>query len=184
MAAYPTVEETIVYGDVSVGLCANYQGEGVLWGSRVTPPASPMTIAIVTDALRWANEANEDGTIVVPETEVRNIRNYLLWLIGMFGMEAKRIISGGGGGTVVPIAGSTPSPIQFVVSASSYIPTGDSTKTISSFIGYNLLFTRNGIPQSDVTSQPTYYEWNKTTGAFSINIAAQESELFQLYAIS
>jgi len=90
----------------------------------------------------------------------------------------------GGGGTVVPISGSNPTPIQFVVSSSSYIPTGDSTKTITTFIGFNLLFTRNGIPQSNLSSQPSYYNWTRATGAFECVPAAQEDELFQLYAIS
>ena len=179
MATLPTTAETIVYADVSVGLCANYNSLGALFGRRVIPPASPMTIAIVTDSLRWAS----DGGAVDAE-QLRQMRNYLLWLIGMFGMEARALVSGGGGGTVVPISGSNPSPIQFIVSASSYIPTGDSTKTVTTFVGFNLLFTRGGITQSTVNTEPSYYTWVVATGAFTCVPAAQEGELFQLYAIS
>lgn len=177
MASQQTIAETILIGDLSVGYSANYQSLGVLFGQRLATTA-PTTIAIVTDALRWQNEG--DST----DDTLRGVANYLYWLTGRFGLQAQYAL-GGGGGTVVPGGVvSVPIPLQFIVDAStSFMIDGQSSVTISGFIGYNLLFTRGGIPQSTVVTEPTYYTWNKTTGLFTINIAAVTGELFQIYAI-
>lgn len=178
MAAYPTIAETIVYADISTGLCANYNASGALWGTRVIPPASPMTIAIVTDALRWGSSGGAQDA----ET-LRNIRNYLLWLIGMFGMDAKRIVSGGGGGTVVPSPTiSRPIPLDFIVSATSVIATGATGATLSAFAGWNLQFDRGGITQNttNVGDGSSYYGWVVASGTFSCSPALQEGELVRL----
>lgn len=53
MAALPTILETIDYADLAIGLCANDNARGALYGKRLTAPSSPVTQAIVTDALRW-----------------------------------------------------------------------------------------------------------------------------------
>ena len=51
-----TVDEIIEFGRVSIGLSANYQADGEVFGKRLATTA-PNTIAIVTDALRWQWEA-------------------------------------------------------------------------------------------------------------------------------
>jgi hypothetical protein len=153
MAAYPTIPETIVYADISTGLCANYNAAGALWGKRVIPPASPMTIAIVTDALRWGS----DGGAQDAET-LRNIRNYLLWLIGMFGMDAKRIVNGGGGGSVVPGGGVgyiyTENSVTISADSSTYQNDNMVLGTQLSFVVLNnqLLTTANGDFTFDTTT--------------------------------
>jgi len=178
MAAYPTIPETIVYADISTGLCANYNSEGALWGARVIPICSPVTIAIVTDALRWgaAGGAQDAETL-------RNMRNYLLWLIGMFGMDAKRIVSGGGGGTVVPSpVVNRPDPLDFVVSSTSIIPTGGTGLSIPAFVGWNLDFDRGGIAQNttNIGDGSSYYSWTRATGIFACFPALSEGELVRL----
>lgn len=119
MAALPTIPETITYADISVGLSANYQGEGVLWGRRVQPVCSPITLAIVTDALRWGNSGGAQTAELL-----RNIRNYLVWLMNPFGMEAQAIIAGGGGGSVVPGGGVgyvyTELPVTITTAGTTY----------------------------------------------------------------
>lgn len=83
------------------------------------------------------------------------------------------------------LAGSTPNPYQFEVDAStSFIIDGQSSKTITAFIGYNLLFVRSNITQSTVNNGGSYYSWTKATGSLIIYPAANTGELFQLYAIS
>lgn len=47
-----TVDEIIDFGKVSIGLSANYQANGEIFGKRLATTA-PNTIAIVTDALNW-----------------------------------------------------------------------------------------------------------------------------------
>ena len=113
----------------------------------------------------------------------RGVANYLYWLCGKFALEGQYIITGAGGGSVVPINPSAnPNPIEFEVNTtSSYMINGQSTATIPSFVGYNLLFVRNNVPQSIVDSGGSYFSWNKTTGVFVCSPAATTSELFQLY---
>ena len=165
-------------GDVSVYLASNDNAEGSLFGKRLASPTSPVTIAYVTDALRWQNDG--DPT----DTTLRQTANYLIWLCGKYGQQASYIISGTGGGSVIPIPpGNLPTPLQFYVSAITTVATGDTSVVLSSFVGFNLLFTRNGIPQSTINTEPSYYAWNPTTGVFSISPAAIVSELFQIYAL-
>ena len=178
MADLLTIPVTISVGDVSIYLASNDNSVGNLFGKRLAAPTSPITIAIVTDALTWAYASNPT------EENLRLVANYLTWLCGKYGQQAQYVISGAGGGTVSPVTPSNPSPIQFITSSTSYITTGSSSKTISSFINYNLLFTRGGIPQSTVDTEPTYYTWDKVTAAWTCSPALQEGELIQLYAIS
>lgn len=179
MAALPTIQNTIDYADLSIGLCANDNQKGSIFGKRLTSPSSPVTQAIVTDALRWALV----GGAVDAQT-LRQMANYLIWLIGSYGMTAKKIISGtGGGGTVVPSnIVIRPLPLDFVVSVSSVIPTGANGSNISGFIGWNLQFDRNGIAQNttDVGDGSSYYGWDRTTGIFSCFPALQDNELVRL----
>lgn len=78
---------------------------------------------------------------------------------------------------------NTPSPYIFTVDAStSFIIDGQSTKTITSFIGYNVLFSRGGIIQTDLNTEPSYFNWNKTSGLFSISPQAFTGEVFAIYA--
>jgi len=50
-----SIPDIIRLGDVSVPLAANYQYDGEVFGKRLAT-TSPLTIAIVTDALRWHYE--------------------------------------------------------------------------------------------------------------------------------
>jgi len=112
----------------------------------------------------------------------RGVANYLYWLCGKFGIEGQYIITGIGGGSVIPInPGSTPNPLDFEVTSISFITNGQSSAAIPTYIGYNLLFVRNNIPQSTVNLGNSYYSWNKTTGTFTCSPAATTGELFQLY---
>lgn len=130
---------------------------------------------------------------------IRGVGNYLYWLCGKFGIEGQFIITGAGGGTVLPITpGSTPNPLEFVITLNavngSVMIEGESTLVLNgtteypigsgikpNYIGYNLVFFRNNIPQSTINTGASYYTWNKTTGTFTCSPAAVEGELFQLY---
>lgn len=178
MASLLTIPVIIAVGDVSTYLAGNNNAKGVLFGRRLSSPKSSLEILMATDSLRWGYEGYPtDDTL-------RGTANYVLWMCGRYSLEYQYIISGSGGGSVVPVVGAIPSPIQFIVNAStSFIIDGQSAKTISTFTGYNLLFTRGGITQSDVNTEPSYYSWNKTTGSFVCTPSANTGELFQLYAI-
>jgi len=178
MAALPTIAQTIDYADLAIGLCVNYNAKGVLFGKRLSAPASPVTQTIVNDALRWAYE----GGAVDADT-LREMANYVVWLTSPFFLTAKNTISGGsGGGTVVPSSTTRPRPLDFQVSASSIIPTGGTGLTITAFIGWNLDFDRGGISQytTNIGDGSSYYSWDRDTGTFGCYPAAAEGEQFRL----
>lgn len=181
MATLLTIEQIIAVGDVSIYLSSNDNSKGALFGKRLAAPVSPVEIAMYTDALRWGDEI--DGDDVDNTVLLRQTANYCLWNYGKYGQEAQYIISGSGGGTVQPSGSSTrPQPLDFIVSASSIIPTGGSGLTIPSYVGWNLDFFRNNIPQNttDVGDGSSYYNWNRLTGTFSCVPAANENEIFRL----
>lgn len=178
MSALLTIPVIINIGDVSIYLSANDNASGVLFGRRLSSPKSSLEIAMATDALRWGYEGNPAATTL------RGTANYCLWLYGKYSLQAQNIISGSGGGTVSPITPNNPLPYQFYVAASgTLLVDGQSSVTISTFINYNLLFIRGGVPQSPVNTEPSYYSWDKTTGAFVCTPAASLKELFQIYEI-
>lgn len=178
MAAQPTISETIDYADLSIGLCANDNASGALWGKRKTAPSSPITQAIVTDALRWAYNGG-----AVAAADLRQMANYLLWLINPYGITAQYIINNtSGGGSVVPPSSTRPLPLDFVVSVSSVIPTGGSGLSIPAYAGWNLNFDRGGIAQNttNVGDGSSYYGWDRDTYTFSCSPALGEGELVRL----
>lgn len=122
------------------------------------------------------------GVTSYTNIEVRGVANYLYWLCGKFALEGQYVISGTGGGSVIPINPiANINPIEFEVTGSSFMIDGQSVQAIPSFVGYNLLFIRNNIPQSIVNMGASYFSWNKNTGIFTCYPAAISGELFQLY---
>lgn len=150
-------------------------GLGALMNGRdlIPSPDSPLTISATLFS---------GGVTQYTNTAVRGVANYLYWLCGQFALEGQYIITGVGGGSVVPINPSaTPVPLDFEVTQSSFISEGQSSVSIPNFIGYNLLFVRNNVPQSIIDLGGSYFSWNKTTGFFTCYPAAAAGELFQLY---
>ena len=181
MSAQPTIPLMIDYADLAIGLCANDNAKGVLWGKRLTAPSSPITQSIVNDALRWAYEGG-----AVSATEQRQMANYLWWLINPYGLTAEYIISNtSGGGSVVPTPSTRPLPLDFIVSTTSPIPTGASGLSIPAYAGWNLNFSRGGVEQNttDVGDGSSFYGWDRNTATFSMSPAAFEGELLRLSPI-
>jgi len=181
MSAQPTIPLMIDYADLAIGLCANDNAKGVLWGKRLTAPSSPITQSIVNDALRWAYEGG-----AVSATEQRQMANYLWWLINPYGLAAEYIISNtSGGGSVVPTPSTRPLPLDFIVSSTSAVPTGSTGISIPAYAGWNLNFSRGGIEQNttDVGDGSSFYSWDRNTAIFSCSPAAQAGELFRLSPI-
>lgn len=117
------------------------------------------------------------------DSTLQSTANYLYALCAPFNLKAQFILNqGGGGGTVTPVTpGTSPSPIEFIVSDTSAIITDNNTLLITTFAGYNLLFIRNNIPQSQIDDGGTYFTWIKATGSFTCVGTAVAGELFQLY---
>jgi hypothetical protein len=117
-------------------------------------------------------------------TTLNGTSNYMLGMC-IYLQEAQAIIlnPGTAGGVV---ARTAPSPYQFFVDAStSFIIDGQSSKTITAFIGYNLIFVRGGVTQSTVDpgGGGSYYSWVKATASFTCYPSASTSELFQLIPV-
>jgi hypothetical protein len=132
--------------------------------------------SIGTSVQRTYDADSTDDTL--PQTA-----RYLYALCGKYGLQASVVTQTAG--SVSPATPNVPVvPYQFIVAASgNLINAGESSVTISAFIGFNLLFARNGIPQSTVNTEPSYYSWDKETGLFTISPGAILGELFQIYAI-
>lgn len=171
-----TIPQTILNGELSVPLAANDNSAGSLFGGRLSNPTSPVTIAMVTDALSWMYESTGSYT----NQEMTAVANYLIWLMGKYGLQASNIT--GSGGSVSPITPGTSTPARkdFVVSASSYLPTGTTSATLTAFIGYNIDFVRGGVSQSTLDTEPTYFTFNRINGAFAVSPALQVGELIAI----
>lgn len=170
-----TVSEIILIAKKSQFLASNdIQRKGYFGGG--IDLQLPRKIKAVRENVEWMyNLDPTDDTLV-------GTANYLLSLCGAYAFKANAI--SGGGGTVSPIAPpQTLNPLQFVVDGSSTIPTGGDSVTLTSFIGYNIIFVRNNITQSNVDNGGTWFTWEKVTGDFTCVGAAGAGELFQIYPI-
>jgi hypothetical protein len=124
-------------------------------------------------------------TAVVPSESLVATSNYLFSLCRGYNLQAQNIINAGSGGSVSPVSPSLPaSPYYFLVSVSSTpMVAGDTTHTFTEFKGYNLSFIRNGLPQSQVSSEPSYFSYNPLTGVFVCSPALVDTELIALIPV-
>lgn len=170
-----TIPQIIQNGYASVPICVNYNNTQQLFGGAIAAPKSPVTIQMVTDALSWGYSGGAQTA-----ADLQTVKNYLIWLIGAFGLQASNFT--GSGGSVIPITPTNPTParIDFVVSGSSLIPSGGSSVLLTNFIGYQLDFVRGGISQSTLNTEPSYFSFNSSSGAFTAVPALQAGEVIAL----
>lgn len=117
-------------------------------------------------------------------TTLNGTSNYMLGMCIYINEAQGIILNPGTAGGV--IARTAPSPYQFFVDAStSFIIDGQSAKTITAFIGYNLIFVRGGITQANIDpgGGASFYSWTKETGSFVCYPNAVLTELFQLIPV-
>ena len=117
------------------------------------------------------------------DTSLTKTANYLYALLGKYGAQAQAV--SGIAGSIAGVIGNTqsPLPLDFEVTASSFIADGESTKTITAFIGCNIEFTRGGITQNTTNIGASYYTWNKVTGEFFCYPDATLTELFRIVPV-
>lgn len=181
--AIATIPQAVVRGDISIYLAANANASGALFGKKLASPASPVTIALITDALRWGYDGGAQTTQSIRETT-----NYLIWLCGIYGQQAQDISDGAGGGRVIPAGNVTelPNPYDWQVdsttSSTQPLKAGDSSVTLTDFIGYNVEFSRGGVTQNttNLGDSSSYFQWNRNTGLFQIFPAAQFGDLLRI----
>jgi hypothetical protein len=168
-----TVPETIQVAKISQYLSSNDIDKAGLFGGGMDIQL-PRKIYCVRKNVEWRYDIDPTDDSLTATS------NYLYALCGKYGLYAQSVT--GGGGAVSPVSpSSVPDPYDFEVDASSLIANGESTKTIESFIGYNLLFIRSNVPQSQVDQGSSFFSWNRVTGEFVCSPAAFTGELFQLY---
>lgn len=186
MPSILTPSDIVEIGDVSTYLALNYVSKKKLFGGAVIKPTPPVLIAMATDALRWGIEGGAES-----DESIRNVANYLYWLCGTFQLKAQNIISGPGGGSVVPTpsGGGAVNALDFEVSASSPIPTGGSTITLDGtsgnpdYRGYLIVnISRGGLWQNTTTlgDGSSYYSWNSVTGLLTVFPAVSAGELIRI----
>lgn len=169
--------DVILYAEISQYLCLVDIQKGGLYADGIDLTL-PRKIYLVRKNLSWLYNLDPTDDRLIP------IANYLYWLCDRWVLIAQNIT--GSGGAVAPIAGNTQTPYEFIVDAStSFIIDGQSSKTITAFIGFNVIFVRNNITQStvDLGGGSSYFNWSKSTGLFTIFPAAFENELFQIYPV-
>jgi len=175
-----SVSQIITVAKISQYLADDDVAKGSLFGKRIAATTGKI-LYMERKAVEWLYDL--DPT----DTSLTLTANYLLSLCRGYNLKAASI--SGSGGSVSPIvpvptpSDDTPAPYQFLVDESSFIINGESSKTITLFIGFQVLFSRNGVPQSTVTSESSYYTWNRTTGEFFVSPSANTGELFQIFAI-
>ena len=171
-----TTTQIIQIAKISEYLAKINEAKGAMFGKRKAPNTS-MALYMERKAVEWMYNLDPINSSF-PLTA-----NYLYSLCRGYNLQASQI--SGSGGSVSPTNPSAaPAPLQFIVDAStSYMINGQSSATITQFIGFNVLFARGGIAQSTLSTEPSYYSWNKTTGLFTVSPAAVTSELFQIYPI-
>ena len=172
----PTVPQIIQIAKISEYLSAKDVALGALFGKRVAS-TTPMVLYMERKAVEWLYDLD-------PTSDTLTLTaNYLYSLCRGYNLKAQSI-TGGGGSIVPPVPSNQPLPLQFIVAATgtTFID-GQSSVTLTSFIGYNLLFSRGGIPQSTVSSEPSYYSWNRSTGLLTISPNAILGELYQIYPV-
>lgn len=173
----PTTAIILQNAPIASVLANNAATKGVLFGGKLDP-----NLYIKIWVTWWVINRIYEADPTYPHIYEKALR---LWeMMGRYGLAAYTY-TGGGGGSVSPVTPipTIPAPYYFVVSVSSFIPTGGSSATISAFIGFNLIFARGGIPQSQIQTEPTWFSWNSVTGAFVGSPALVEGELIALIPV-
>ena len=170
-----TVAQIIDIAKISQYLAQNDVQKGNLFSPRVAP-VTPQVLYLERKAVEWMYDTDPS------DTSLYQTSAYLYSLCRGYNLQAQQI--SGTAGTISPVnPAQIPNPYDFEVSGSSLMVNGQSTVTIPAFIGFNVLFVRNGIPQYTVNTGQSYFSWVKATGVFTIYPAAITGEQFAIYPI-
>lgn len=176
MSVY-SVAQIIRIAKISQYLCSVEIMKQGLFGGGIDLELPEKIKNVRDDVEYWYGLDSTDDTL-------RETSNYLYALCGRFAMAAQGVT--GGGGSISPTNPnvSLPAPIEFVVDAStSFMTEGETSVLIPSYIGYNIMFSRNNIIQTQIDTAGSYFTWNRVTGLFTVAGAAQLDELFSINAI-
>jgi hypothetical protein len=170
-----TVAQIIDIAKISQYLSQVDVQKGSLFSPRVAP-LTPQILYLERKAVEWMYNL-DPGNSSLPQTSA-----YLYSLCRGYNLQAQQI--SGTAGSISPVQpAQIPNPYDFIVTGSSLIADGQSTVTLPAFTGFNVLFVRNGIPQSTIDTGASYFSWVKATGVFTVSPAAVLGEQFQIYPV-
>jgi hypothetical protein len=170
-----TVAQIIDIGKISQYLAQNDVLKGNLFSPRVAP-LTPQILYLERKAVEWMYNLDPANT------SLSQTSKYLYSLCRGYNLQAQQI--SGTAGAISPVnPAQIPNPYDFIVTGSSLIANGQSTVTLPAFAGFNVLFVRNGIPQSTINTGASYFSWVKATGVFTVSPAAVLGEQFQIYPV-
>jgi hypothetical protein len=162
-----SINDTITVGDISTELALNYNSKQSLFNG-VIAPISPIRIAMVTDALRWGNEAGQDAT------NLRGLANYLIWLCGAFGLEARAKL-GLGGGNVISGSGQAGTTIFPIVVTAANFEVDGITLNDPRIVGVNLFIVPKNFVQEQLFA-PTWFTYTATGIVLANGLNANDFE--------
>lgn len=168
-----TVAEKIAIAEINEYLISNAIQKKDLFAGGINIDL-PTKIRVIREGIEY--RYNQDPS----DTTLTATSNYMLSLC--LYLSAAKAITGNAGVVAGVASTSPPNDEQFTVAASgTFLVDGQSSKTITAFIGYNLLYVRNGIPQYTVNDgSGTYYSWTKSTGGFVSFPAVVTGEIIRL----
>ena len=172
-----TVAEKLAIAEICEFLVTIAIEKGGLYGSGIDLQLPTKIYNLrTTIQYQYAQDPSDDT--------LEGVTNYLYGMC-MFNLQAQSITGSGGVIAAISGGGNFPLPYQFTVAASgTFMIDGQSTQTITAFIGYNLIFVRNNITQSVVNDgSGSYYSWTKSIGSFVCVPALNTGELVQLFAV-
>lgn len=155
--AIPTIQEVVDMGKVSIYLSGNDNARGNLFSPRLASPGSNVSIAMITDALLWGYEGGAQSA-----QALRQVANYIVWLIGAYGQTAQYILQGTGGGTVIPGGGGIASSVYPIFITSANFETDGVSYDNSQILGDNLIIYINQYNQYWLPASGTTFQYTPT----------------------
>jgi hypothetical protein len=168
----PTVSEILFLFPPAQYLAANDIASKGLYSGGI-PGNLPRKIYMIGKSVKRVFDTNPaDPTLT-------KTANHLYDLLGVYGVQAQaKSGSPGNIASVTPVVSA--SPKYFIVSGTSFLSTGESSKLIPEFRGFGLILTRNGVPQTTVITEPTYFSWDSVNYLFTCTPAVADGELIGL----
>ena len=171
-----TVAEKIDIGKTSAYLVGEELDNGDIH-SDILNEKQRILLRIVTDTIE--TQYNIDPS----DSTLEKTSNYLLRLC-KFKDKAQEDIASGGSGSIPTTPPSTLNQLNFTVAASgTTLIDGQSSTTISEFIGFNIVVVKNGTGLTQNITAPVRYTWVKSTGLLTVVPAAFLGDEFQITAV-
>lgn len=173
-----TVAQKLNIASICEYIISNAIAKGGLYGSGIDLQL-PTKIYNIRTTIQYLYELDPS------DDSLQSTTNYLYAMCGKFGLVAQAVLQIAGTIAGTSGAASAPNPYQFTVAASgTFLVDGDTSKTITAFIGYNLIYVRNSSTQYTVNDgSGSYYSWTKATGSFVSTPAVVTGEIIGLFAV-